>query len=303
MEDRYLSAEARAFLQQTVEPLPPFTPERAALYREAAEAEFLPRANRAVAKHGVEVNEIEIAGVPCLEILPPNREEGRTLFYGYGGGYISGSAREDLIVSVPLGVHARARVVAVDYRRAPEHPWPAAPDDAEAVYRVLCAGPGKLAVAGESAGGNLMLVTLRRAQAAGLPMPCAAALLSPWCDLTHGGDSLAANDGRDPTLPFGYVDGAAKAYAGEAARDDPDISPLLGRFGPWFPPALITTGTRDLLLSPSVELARRLRAAGADVDLRIWDGLWHVFEFYDELPEAAESLAQAGAFLDRRFTS
>src|SRR6056297_2154203 len=230
MEDRYLSAEARAFLQQTVEPLPPFTPERAALYREAAEAEFLPRAARAVARHGVEVNEIEIAGVPC-------------------------------------------------------------------------AGPGKLAVAGESAGGNLMLVTLRRAQAAGLPMPCAAALLSPWCDLTHGGESLAANDGRDPTLPFGNVDRAAKAYAGDAARDDPDISPLLGRFGPWFPPALITTGTRDLLLSPSVELARRLRAAGADVDLRIWDGLWHVFEFYDELPEAAESLAQAGAFLDRHFTS
>ena len=303
MEDSYLSAEARAFLQQPADPLPPFTPDRAALYRAAAEAEFLPRAERMVARHGVELREVEIAYVPCLEIIPPDCAADRTVFYGYGGGYISGSAREDLIVSVPLSVHAGARVVAVNYRRAPEYPWPAAPDDAEAVYRVLCSRPGKLAVAGESAGGNLMLATLLRAQAAGLPMPCAAVLLSPWCDLTHGGDSLISTHGRDPTLPFGYVDGAARAYAGAAARDTPDISPLLGQFGPWFPPTLITTGTRDLLLSPSIELARRLRMACADVDLRIWDGLWHVFEFYDELPEAAESLSQAGAFLDRCFAT
>lgn len=131
-------------------------------------------------------------------------------------------------------------------------------------------------------------------------MPGAAALLSPWCDLTHGGDSLTANDGRDPTLTLAYVEGAARLYAGATPPNNAAVSPILGALD-GLPPTLVTSGTRDLLLSQSVELTARLRTAGVETDLRVWDGLWHVFEFYDELPEAAQSLREIAKFLSARF--
>ncbi|MEQ9258560.1 MAG: alpha/beta hydrolase [Roseovarius sp.] len=296
----HMSAEARAFLElPPPEPLPPMRADTIGAYREAALAEFGPRAERAVARHGVRVEEVRIGGVPCLDITPGGATPKGTVFYCFGGGYVTGSARQDLIVSAPLCAASGARVVAVEYRLAPEHPCPAALEDGWAVYRALCESEGALAIAGESAGGNMALALMQKARAAAGRMPAAAVLLSPWCDLTHAGDSLSANDGRDPSLPLAYVEDAAELYAGALPRGAAEVSPLFGAFGPDLPPTLITTGTRDLLMSQSVELARRMRAAGSPVELRVHDGLWHVFEYYDELPEAAESLAEAGAFLAR----
>ncbi len=299
MSRDYMSAAARRFLETLPEAGPPLSADTLERYRAEARAEFLPRGERAVARAGVTVAECEVGGIPCLEIMPPAAVAPGTVLYCYGGGYVTGSAREDLIVSAALCRHSGARVVAIDYRLAPEHPFPAAPEDGLAVYRSLCDAPGPLAIAGESAGGNLALTVMQLARAEGLPLPCAAALLSPWCDLTHGGDSLHANDGRDPTLTRDFVDVAAEMYAGGADRGDPGISPLFADYRPDFPPTLITTGTRDLLMSPSIELARRMRESGMDVTLHVHDGLWHVFEFYDELPEAAASLDALGAFLGR----
>jgi monoterpene epsilon-lactone hydrolase len=259
-----------------------------------------PRAERAVAVSGVEVTETVIADIPCLRITPPVADAGRRIFYGYGGGFITGGPFDDLIISAPLAAASRAEVIAPHYRLAPEHPYPAAIDDGLAVYEAM-AKTGPLSAVGESAGGNLVLAVLARARMAGLATPDAVALLSPWCDLTSSGDSLTGNDGRDPTLTRAFVEDGAAMYAGGGELASPDISPLFGAFPADFPPCLISSGTRDLLVSQSVALARTLREAGAPVDLRIWEGMWHVFEFYDELPEAAASLTEIAGFLSSHF--
>ena len=134
---------------------------------------------------------------------------------------------------------------------------------------------------------------------AGAAMPVAVALLSPWSDLTHEGDSHRGNDGRDPTLTLHLARQAALLYSGGRDLAHPDLSPLRGAWREPLPPVMITTGTRDLLLDQNMTLAAVLENAGADVTLRVWDDLWHVFEFYDELPEADRSLRDIAAFLRR----
>lgn len=274
-------------------------------FRDESASEFRVRAERMLARLPVCHREIVVAGIPCLEVVPITPGPAATLLYCYGGGFVCGSAFEDLIISAPLAAFANLRVVAPKYRLAPEHPWPAAVDDGFAVYRDLLerTAPGRLAIAGESAGGNLALAILLRARAQGLGLPAAAALLSPWCDLEHGGDSLDANDGRDPTLSRAWVEAAARLYCGGRDAGDPDISPINGAFDATFPPVLITTGTRDLLMSQCVRLARVLRSADVPVDLRVWDSLWHVFEFYDEIPEADASLREIARFLQHHLLS
>lgn len=293
--DAYMSQDAQNLLSELAKSEPsPTTLETLEARRAEAKAAFLPRADRAVARYGVSVEQVTIAGHPCLEIQPSTKVRG-TVLYCFGGGYISGSAREDLIVSAALSAGAHARVVAVDYPLAPEYPWPAAHDAAWAVFQSLQRDDPCLAIAGESAGGNLALTVMQRAS---MP-PSAVLLLSPWCDLTHRGDSLLANNGRDPTLGLDLLQFAAALYAGTAEVSQPAISPINGSFFAEGPPVMITTGTRDLLLSQCIELARCMRIAGQDVRLDVYDGLWHVFEFYDELPEAQISLEACSSFLKK----
>ncbi|MGB0505835.1 MAG: alpha/beta hydrolase [Pikeienuella sp.] len=275
-------------------------PEDIPALRADISAEFIPRAKRAVAATGVEVIEVEIGGIPCLRVVPPAVDVGRRIFYGYGGGFFSGSPFEDLIISAPLALATRAEVIVPHYRLAPEHPFPAPIDDGFAVYAEM-ARSGPFCAVGESAGGNLVLSVMARARQAGLAAPEAVALMSPWCDLTSAGDSLTSNDGRDPTLTKASVDDGAGIYANGVDLGSPELSPLFGDFSAVFPPCIITSGSRDLLMSQSLALASVLRAEGNLADLRIWEGMWHVFEFYDELPEAAASLAEIAAFLSPYF--
>ncbi len=218
------------------------------------------------------------------------------ILYAFGGGYTLGCSEDDLTISAPIAVATGARIVAPYYRLAPEHRFPAGLEDVEAVARALLAGPDRVAFAGESAGGSLLLSTLHRLKASGAPLPVAAALMSPGTDKSHYGDSFEA--ARDPSLAVSRVRQIGDLYAPGADPTSPDISPIYGRFDANFPPFLMTTGTRDLLLSQVVRLARVMREGGAPVDLRVWEGLWHVFEFYPDLPEARASLAEIGAFLD-----
>jgi acetyl esterase/lipase len=294
----YMSAEARDLLNSfETSDLPATTAETVHAHRQNAKDAFLPRADRTVQRCGVDIRDVQIAGIPCLDIRPGGQDAEGTILYCFGGGYISGSAREDLIVSAELCAGTGARVIAVDYRLAPESPWPAAHEDAWAVYASLCDSGTRFALAGESAGGNLALTLMLRAAEENLAAAQAVLLLSPWCDLADGGESLQANDGRDPSLRRMDVDAASGLFVGEADRTRPEISPLNGDFGPELPPVMITTGTRDLLMSQCLELARRMRHAGQDVTLDVYDGMWHVFEFYDELPEARQSLSACSAFL------
>ncbi len=296
------SDEARAFIAAGLDAPPRHvTRDNLAATRAETAAEFAPRIERALDRYPVEVREITLGGIDCLEIIPRADRKPGTILYCYGGGYIMGSPREDLIVSAALAAHAGARVVAPWYRLAPEHPYPAAIDDCTAVHAVVAGDPscGPLALAGESAGGNAALCLMRRSMEAGAAMPVAVVLLSPWSDLKHEGDSQRTNDGRDPTLTLELTRQAALLYSGGRDLAHPGLSPLRGTWNEPLPPVMITTGTRDVLLDQNLTLATVLENAGADVTLRVWDELWHVFEFYDELPEADRSLRDIAAFLRR----
>ena len=251
------------------------------------------------AEFEIEERSLEVGGVECLEVTPASGPADRgTVLYFYGGGHTVGSPEEDIVIAAPLAALAGVRVVAPRYPLAPEHPYPAAVDHAEAAYRALLAStdPARLVVAGESAGGNLALALFQRARDVGLAAPAAFALLSPWGDMGFTGDSHITN--RDPSLVLtdGDLVDMATLYRGETPADDPMVSPIHADFT-GMPPTFMTTGTRDIFLSDVVRLGTAMRVDGVDVNLRVWEGMWHVFEFYRELPEARASMADVATFV------
>jgi monoterpene epsilon-lactone hydrolase len=299
-----VSAEARRFLDEAL-PLAMMDTGPAALaeLRREIHSQAAPGGKALAARLGVQVTEREVGGVPVQWVERRDPGNRHTILYFFGGGHITGSPDEDLAITARLAHFSGARVCAPWYRLAPEHPFPAAREDALAVYGALSAGPGNLAMAGESAGANLALSLLGVLGAEGMAMPQALALLSPWCDLTHSGDTIATLDGIDPSLDYVHqLQHMARAYAGGRALDDPGISPLFADVPPGLPPTVITTGTRDVLLSDCARLSTKLRAAGGEVDLRVYEGMWHVFEYYPGLPEAEDSTRGIAAFLSHHLT-
>jgi acetyl esterase/lipase len=268
-------------------------------YRNDVRTGFEPYVQTALAAFRGEIDDIEVAGVPCKQVTPKHWSDssGRCIQYAYGGGYLSGSCHEDLIIAAPLAQLSESRIVMVDYRLSPEHPYPAPQQDMRRVYPDLLEqyGAARLVVSGESAGGNQALGLMQYVRDQGLALPRCAALFSPWCDLGNQGDSLAFNDGRDPNLSTPWVDIAAGWHANGHALDDPGISPLFGDMKD-LPACIITTGSRDLLLSQCLRLARKMRSAGVTCDLRVNEGMWHVFEFYP-IPEAEQSIREVAEFI------
>lgn len=258
--------------------------------------EFIkPIVNSTLERFGSHISTQQIAGIPCLIVRPPNHETNCRILYIFGGGFVSGSAFEDLTIAAPIAAFTKAEVIIPEYRLAPEHPWPAALNDVFKVYERLVEKPCVLV--GDSAGANLALGAVLRARRLNLNMPNSLALFSPWCDLSNAGSSLILNNGRDPYLCAEQSIIAANHYLGKNNNLLPEVSPVYGAFDPTFPPCLITTGTRDLLLSQSLELANRMRVKDVKVDLRVWDELWHVFEWDPNLPESELSLLQVSDFI------
>lgn len=297
-----ISSAARRIIDEAP-PIPPIDLEPAALAaaRQLSLETYGAIGRALAARLGVTIEEARLGGVPVQWVVPGKTEGKGVILYCYGGGYVYGSPSEDLAITARLAALSGRKVCAVDYRRAPEHPFPAPREDGLAVYRALIeAGAGPIVVAGESAGGNLSLVLIHALAGQGLPMPVAAGLLSPWCDLTHTGDTITTLGGVDPIIdgPSGLA--FANAYAGGRPLDHPDISPLFAPVPKGFPPTLITTGTRDLLLSDCARLSTKLRQAGVVAELRVFEGMWHVFEYYADLPEAEASLREIAAFLEAR---
>lgn len=288
-----VSPAARQFLTEA-QPLTmmdiapgPLAERRRAIYDYAA-----PGGKRLAAALNVQITEGQVAGVPVQWVTPADLRHDHILLYFFGGGHITGSPDEDLSITARLAHYMGARVCAPHYRLAPEHPFPAARDDAVAVYADLAA-KGPIALAGESAGANLALALMGQITT----RPSAIALMSPWCDLTHQGDTITTLDGIDPSLDLTHqLQHMARAYAGGRALSDPEISPLFASVQ-GFPPTIITTGTRDLLLSDAARLSTKLRGAGVPVDLRVFEGMWHVFEYYPDLPEADLSTRGIAEFL------
>jgi len=276
-------------------------PDRAGLeaYRTAVRDGFAPQIEVAIEAFDGDIEMIEIAGIRCRQLTPPgwNSQQGHCILYAYGGGYVSGSTSEDQLITAPLAQQSGRRIIMVEYRLSPEYPYPLPQQDMRQVYSALLDqyGSARLVVSGESAGGNQVLSLMQDARDRELALPRCAVLFSPWCDLANQGDSHIFNDTRDPTLNNDWVDVAASWHAGDCALDDPGLSPIHGDMR-GLPPCIITTGSRDLLLSQCLRLAARLRAAGVECDLRVWDGLWHVFEFYP-ITEARLSIAEIAEFI------
>lgn len=273
----------------------------------AASAEAaMPDVARIKAAYGLSVIEERIAGVPVFRIRPREIAPGwggRRLMHLHGGGYVlfpgEAGAGEGMLMAGLVGVE----VVSVDYRMAPDHPFPAALEDAGAVWRALAAAhdPRAMAVFGASAGGGLTLALMLTLKAEGAPMPAAIAPGTPWADLTGGGDSVNAHAFVDNVLvsDSGWVGAAGPLYAAGRDLHDPLISPLFGDFA-GLPPAIVTSGTRDLLLSQAVRAHRRLRAAGVEAALQVFEGQSHAQFLEPFVPETAEAFAEIAAFLDVR---
>ncbi|MBP7002017.1 alpha/beta hydrolase [Amaricoccus sp.] len=273
----------------------------------AASAEAAaPDIARLKSSYGLAVAADTIAGVPVFRIRPPAVAPawaGRLLLHLHGGGYVLFPGEAGAGEAMLMAGLAGAEVVSVDYRMAPDHPFPAALDDAAAVWRALAGerDPRTMAVFGSSAGGGLTLALMLRMKAEGGPLPAAIAAGTPWADLTGAGDSLAANAFVDNVLvaATGWVGAAAPLYAGGRSLADPLISPLFGDLV-GLPPAIVTSGTRDLLLSDAVRVHRRLRAAGVDAALQVLEGQSHAQFLEPFVPETAEAFAEIAAFLDAR---
>ena len=224
---------------------------------------------------GVTVTEEILGGVPVVRMSSGGRARGTVLFL-HGGAYVLGSARQAL-ASVAVCTHGGPDLVSVEYRLAPEHPYPAALDDAVAVYRELLRSPGagRLVVAGGSAGGGLLLLMLQRARDEGLPMPVAAVAEYPWADLSMSGASATANVGRDLLVRSQLLEEAAWFAGGRDLRD-PAVSPLFGSFR-GLPRTYLPVGTSDLLLDDARRVAAAMTAEGVDVVLEEWPGAIHAF--------------------------
>lgn len=246
------------------------------------------------------VESTEVDGVPAEWVCAPGVDRDRVLLYLHGGGYVIGSIATHRGLIARLSQAANCRALALDYRLAPEHRYPAAVEDATKAYRWLLrqgVAPGKIAVAGDSAGGGLTMATLVALRDAGDPLPAAAAPLSPWVDLEGTGESMKTRVDVDPMVEPGGLFGMAKIYLGDADPRQPTASPLHADLT-GLPPLLIQVGDLETLLDDSTRLAARAEAAGVDVTLEVWPEMVHVWQlFAPMLPEGREAIARIGAFV------
>ena len=276
---------------RAVEDAPETIPERRA-FRE----EVYGVAGRSVLTNlGLSAETVALAGVPGVSVTPAGAPADRAIVYIHGGGFVFGSPAQDMPILAHLAALTGLRVLAPIYPLAPEHPFPAGLNAVLAFSRAAVeAHAGGISLAGTSAGGTFAAVTARKLQAESTPVQ-SLALLSPASDLSNHGDSALTD--RDPVLPNSSLGMAGVTYAPGVDLHDPDVSPLFADYTPDFPNTLITTGTRDVLLSSCARLDRKLRQDGARSQLRVWEGMWHAFEFYADLPEAQASLKEIARFL------
>lgn len=297
MKQFSMSDRAKRFISNKPYNFPDRNTENLASIRSNLRLSIEPMVRRVIELYGVQIAHETIGGVSCQVVKPKKALPNCKVLYGFGGGFVTGSAFEDLTIAVPISALSNLEVVIPEYKLSPESPWPVACEEVFTVYSSL--SESWAAIIGESAGGNLALVTLLKAKKLGLTMPASAVLISPWCNLLNQGDSLKFNEGRDPTLSIQQSVAAAAHYASGKDLKNPEISPIFGIFDSTFPKFFISSGTRDLLMSQSIQLTNVLRSADVSVDLRIWDGLWHVFEWNADLPEAIMSVKQIVKFLKR----
>jgi epsilon-lactone hydrolase len=251
---------------------------------------------------GTQVSVIDAGGVPSELIATPASRPDRHVLYLHGGGYVAGSPALYRHFTARIATAAHARVLVIDYRLAPEHPFPAALDDADAAYRWLIACEAdrrSTVIMGDSAGGGLALALLLKLRDSGRDRPAAAVALSPWTDLALTGASLAHNARSDPMLNAADTRLFAGSYLAGADPYHPYASPLYGDAS-GLPPTLIHAGSDEILRDDAVRMAQMMRAAGCHVEIELWPRMPHVWHlFAPVLPEANAAIARIGAFTSR----
>jgi acetyl esterase/lipase len=245
-------------------------------------------------------------GITVVNVEVTGADPERIIFYLHGGAYAIGTAASSVGLASDLARRAGTRLITVDYCLAPEHPQPAAIEDAVAAYRGLLdsgASPSTIAVAGESAGAGLAAALLVALNQAGLPQPTAAVLMSPWADLTLSGESISDKAARDPALTPEGLARRARDYLGDRDRDAELVSPIFADLT-GLPPLLIQAGSHEILLDDATRLAARAAAADVAVTLEVTPGVPHVFQgFAAILDEGDAALTNAGEFLRAHLTA
>jgi len=254
----------------------------------------------------VKVEPATIGGVKTYivtpEVMPPANRN-RLLIYFHGGGFVLRPGEAGLAEAMEAAGFGRYKVISVDYRMSPDFPYPAAMDDAMAVYRdaLKTTKPKNIGIFGTSAGGSIALAMVLRARTEGLPLPGAIAPGTPWSDMTKTGDTYFTNDGIDNVLVSndGFWGAAALLYANGHDLKDPQLSPVYGDMH-GFPPTLLTSGTRDLFLSNTVRVHRKMRQAGVEAELQVFEGQSHA-QYYRDItaPETIDYNNEIARFFDK----
>jgi epsilon-lactone hydrolase len=287
-----------AILRQSAFPADLDVGELRRLLRELTSAQPLPP--------DVTVTAAALGTVPTAEITVDGIEPCHVVLYFHGGVYVLGDAFQAAGLAAQIGRRTSARVISVDYRLAPEHPYPAAVDDALAAYETLLhngTAPADIAFAGESAGGGLAIATLVNARDHGLPRPAAALVMSPYADLTLAGTTMDTKRTADPLLSRENLQARVPDYTAGHDATAGLISPVFADLS-GLPPLIIQAGTHEVLLDDALRLARQAATADVEVTLDITPGVPHVFQaYYPILDEAAAALDRAGQFLSARLAS
>ncbi|KAJ2970474.1 hypothetical protein NQ176_g8172 [Zarea fungicola] len=280
--------------------------------REGMSEKMAPGEEALIMKHSLHIKNVKIAGIPVVLIQPDHikpEKEDKILINAYGGAFVMGSARDRaaLIMAAELGV----RVYSVDYTKSPEAKYPVARDQVLDVYRELIKNgppgssspidPKNIYAMGSSAGAQLVVSALLMASKEGLPLPTAGIYLcTPAVDFTGGGDSLTANAHDRDVMPVSLLVGMVSQNYIPKGQDpkDPLLSPVYANYGASFPRTVITVGTRDFALSNGVRMYWKLRDAGVETELLVSDGMWHGFNWEEDMPEAIQARAAVVKFLE-----
>jgi epsilon-lactone hydrolase len=245
---------------------------------------------------------VSAGGIDAEWIVPADAAPDKAILFFHGGGFRLGSVTSHRDLIARIAEASRCRVLAINYRLAPEHRFPAALEDARTAFDWMGTQgfkPENVALAGDSAGGNLVLTTMLGLRERGEPLPAAGVLMSPWTDLAATGESYQSRAAADPIHQRSMILSLAKAYLGEGGDDsNPLASPLYADLSR-LPPLLIQAGDRETVRDDATMLAAKAKAAGVDAELQVFDGMIHVFQMFPEIPQAGEAIASVATFLRR----
>lgn len=309
-----ISEEAQATLKQLAE-LKPYlrrAPEIDDIekwdeFYQGVEAQQSVNFNKIVEAYNVKVEEAQFGGVPVLDVKPADWvDNGKVLIYTHGGAYAIFSAKSTIASSAPMCNSSKLRVISIDYTVVPHANWEEIQEQVLRVVKALLKegyDMDDIAIYGDSAGGGLAISTVLNLRDAGLGMPAAIVLLSPWADISDAGDSQNTLKDADPTLSYeSLLKNCAIGYASGLDLKDPKVSPLYADFTQGFPPCLIAEGTKCIFLSTSVRLYQALEQANQEVKLDMYEGMWHVFQ-QAPIPESKMSIDKATKFINKQLNS